>query len=102
MNYQQHVTADRRLQILRLLAQDPGGQTNHIILHQLLEEVGHRPSVDQIKDDLAWMEELQLVEVSVVGQGTYHTAQITERGSDVANGRSTARGVRKPRPSELG
>jgi Fe2+ or Zn2+ uptake regulation protein len=91
-------TADRRLVILRLLEQAPGYAANDSILHSGLEHVGHRCSRDQVRTDLAWLAEQGLVEVEMLPGAKIVVATIVARGLDVANGRATVPGVKRPSP----
>lgn len=85
---------DRRLVILRVLAELPAYRTNSYLLQTLLRQWGHEPSADQVKGDLAWLQEQQLVTVEVVE--SVHIATLTARGADVAAGRATVPGVKRP------
>ena len=85
---------DRRLVILRVLTEMPAYRTNSFLLTTLLGKFGHEPSSDQVKDDLTRLQELDLVKVEVVE--SVHIATLTARGADVAAGRATAPGVKRP------
>lgn len=85
---------DRRLVILRVLADMPAYRTNSFLLSTLLAKFGHAPSSDQVKDDLAWLQDLQLVSVEVVE--SVHIATLTARGADTAAGRVVVPGVKRP------
>ena len=65
-NYAQVLTEDRRLVILRALAELPSYKSNSSILCTLLERWGHSPSRDQVKTDLRWLEEQGLLKVEEV------------------------------------
>lgn len=99
MSYKQFVAEDRRLVILRLLDEDPGGSHNHAVLQQALKGWGHTVSRDVVKGDLAWLAEQGLVTVSMIGDGdAYHVATLTDRGADVASGATIVPGVKRARP----
>lgn len=85
---------DRRLVILRVLADMPAYRTNSFLLTTLLGKFGHEPSADQVKGDLAWLQEQQLLSVEVVE--SVHIATLTTRGADVAAGRAVVPGVKRP------
>lgn len=85
---------DRRLVILLVLADMPAYRTNSFLLTTLLGKFGHEPSSDQVKGDLAWLQEQQLVTVEVVE--SVHIATLTTRGADVAAGRAVVPGVKRP------
>ena len=65
-NFAAFVAEDRRLVILRVLAEMPAYRSNSFLLHTLLAKWGHEPSTEQVKDDLARLQELELVTVEVV------------------------------------
>ncbi|WP_422097005.1 ArsR family transcriptional regulator [Variovorax sp.] len=85
---------DRRLVILRVLADMPAYRTNSFLLNTLLAKWGHEPSTDQIKGDIAWLQEQGLVTFDDV-EGVY-VATLTTRGADVAAGRAVVPGVKRP------
>ena len=93
-NFAAFLAEDRRLVILRVLADMPAYRTNSFLLTTLLGKFGHEPSADQIKGDLAWLQEQQLVTVEVVE--SVHIATLTTRGADVAAGRAVVPGVKRP------
>ena len=85
---------DRRLVVLRVLAELPAYRTNSFVLATLLSKWGHDPSADQVKTDLAWLQEQDLVTVETVE--SVHIATLTTRGADVAAGRAVVPGVKRP------
>lgn len=91
-----YLTEDRRLVILRLLSETPGYSSNESILDAGLEAMGHAVSRDQVRTDLAWLAEQDLVSVETV-RGVM-VARITQRGADVAKGQAVVPGVKKPSP----
>lgn len=93
-NFASFLAEDRRLVILRVLADMPAYRTNSFLLTTLLGKFGHEPSADQVKGDLAWLQEQQLVTVEVVE--SVHIATLTTRGADVAAGRAVVPGVKRP------
>jgi hypothetical protein len=96
MNFHKHLTEDRRLVLLRLLADAPGYAANESILLEAVESFGHRPSRDALRADLAWLAEQGLVTIEEVA--TVMIATVTRRGGDVAFGRAVVPGVRRPEP----
>lgn len=93
-----HLEADRRLMILRLLAEAPDYRANAWLLQSALAAVGHAVGVDRLRTELAWLEEQGLVALEQVGGVTL--ARLTARGGDVAAGRAIVPGVRRPAPGE--
>ena len=94
-DFSTHLTEDRRLVVLHVLAESAGYTANEYILQQMLEQFGHVASIDRIRADLAWLHEQQLLTVSQVAD--VHIARITARGQDVAAGRTVAPGIKRPR-----
>lgn len=92
--YAQTLSEDRRLVILRVLSEMPAYKANSSVIYSLLSNWGHSPSRDQVKNDLRWLEEQELVQVEEVA--TVFLATLTERGQDVAQGRAVVHGVKRP------
>jgi len=96
MNFNELLTQDQRLVILRALAQDLGYSHNESIIHSIMERFGHKVSRDKVRTHLSWLSEQGLVTLEeVVG---YYVATITTRGVDVANGAAIVPGVKRPGP----
>ncbi|MDC9620126.1 ArsR family transcriptional regulator [Xenorhabdus sp. XENO-7] len=87
--------ADQRLVLLRSLA-ECGGEANESVLQTCLDTYGHRLSRDRVRSHLGWLEEQGLCSVNDVAGCL--VATLTGRGVDVAEGRSTVPGVKRPRP----
>lgn len=94
--YAEFLSQDRRLVILRILAEMPTYRANSSVLHTVLNQWGHEPSRDQVKSELRWLEEQQLVEIEALGDGAVLLARLTERGEDVQAGRARVDGVKRP------
>ncbi|RLM23652.1 hypothetical protein BIY29_10140 [Brenneria alni] len=94
MKYQDFLREDRRLVILRILSELPGYRANSSLIYSALVQFGHSPSRDQVKSELRWLEEQGLVSIEDVGPVLVATE--TERGADVAAGRATVPGVKRP------
>ncbi|UJX43186.1 ArsR family transcriptional regulator [Desulfovibrio sp. JY] len=86
---------DRRLVILRLLAEDLDHKLNTSVLQDALDLIGHGCSRDSVETECSWLAEQGLVNVEKVGPVT--VVQLTGRGQDVAEGRATVPGVKRPR-----
>jgi len=98
MSYQTTITEDRRLSILLVLQHTPGYTANAYLLREAIDQIyGHAASLDQIRTDLAWLAEQQLVRTQEAASTTLAT--LAERGHDVALGRATQPGVKKPSPA---
>jgi hypothetical protein len=86
-----------RLTMLRLLDAQPSYCANDSIMHQAVNAMGLACSRDQLRGHLTWLEEQRLVTCQAVATALV-VATLTERGSDVANGRSVIPGVQRPSP----
>lgn len=89
-------TADRRLVILRVLAEAPGYAANQYVLGSALRAYGHDVSQDRLQADLYWLAEQTLVAID--DSAGVLTAKISQRGADVAAGRAIVPGVKRPEP----
>lgn len=87
---------DRRLTILLLLSESPDYKANHFLIQSALDGFGHTVSGDRLKADLAWLGEQGLL--TVAETGSVLVPQLSDRGLDVAQGRVTHPGVKRPRP----
>lgn len=97
MSFRQLLDTDRRLVILRALC-DCGGSANESVLQTCLDQYGHRISRDLVRLYMGWLAEQNLIRLQdIVG---CLVAEITGRGADVATGRATVVGVKKPRASD--
>ena len=96
MSFQQHVIKDRRLTLLLLLHKSAGYEANEHLLRAALDEFGHAATQDQVRGDLAWLAEQELITVQETAG--IRIAVLTKRGADVATGRATVPGVKKPTP----
>lgn len=97
MTFQTTLTEDRRLSLLLVLAETPGYSANAFLLRDAIGQIyGHSASIDQVRGDIAWLAEQALVAARTVGEVTLAT--MTARGADVAAGRASVPGVKKPMP----
>lgn len=96
-SFQQALTEDRRLSLLLVLSETPGYRANAFLLRDAIADIyGHSSSVDQVRTDLAWLHEQQLVDAKITGDVAMAT--LTSRGADVAAGRANVPGVKRPMP----
>ena len=95
-SFAEHVTADRRLVVLRLLEQAPDYRGNAYLLQRALDGFGHAVGMDRLDTDLAWLAEQDLLKLEAVGGVSIAT--LTQRGADVARGRVVVPGVARPAP----
>lgn len=97
-SYQELMTEDRRLVMLRLLAESEGYTVNEYVMAAALPGLGHAVSADRVRTDLGWLAEQGLV--SVESPAGVRLARLTPRGADVAAGRGRVEGVKRPMPGE--
>ncbi len=91
------LTEDRRLSVLLVLVETPGYSANAFLLRDAIGQIyGHNASIDQVRTDIAWLAEQVLVTARTVGDVTLAT--LSTRGADVAAGRASVPGVKKPMP----
>lgn len=95
MSYADSITAARRLAILLALCFAPGYTLNRAALRDQVEMTGYVTSSDKMASEVAWLAEMELVE-----QLELDAVRLTDRGEDVALGRSNTPGVRRPSPGE--
>lgn len=88
-----------RLATLRLLDDAPGYSANDSVLTTSVRSMGLSCTRDQMRGHLGWMEEQRLVTLLRPTDGLI-VATISERGADVAHGRSVVAGVQRPSPGE--
>lgn len=93
-DFAEYLREDMRLVILRLLGEMPAYKANSSVLVAGLDRLGHSPTRDQVKTELNWLAEQGLVKCEDLGPVV--VATLTERGSDVARGRASVPGVKKP------
>ncbi|MBD3728747.1 MAG: ArsR family transcriptional regulator [Sphingomonadales bacterium] len=86
-----------RLAVLRLLDEQPGYQANDSVLHSAVGAMGLNCTRDQMRGHLAWLAEQRMITTIEIAAGLT-VATLTERGGDVANGRSQIKGVQRPSP----
>ena len=95
MSYQSVLHEDQRLVILRTLAEMNGYQANESILQTVLDQYGHNISRDLVVTHLQYLQEQALIQLEDI-RGI-QVATLTARGEDVAAGRASAQGVKRPR-----
>ncbi|MBS0354055.1 MAG: ArsR family transcriptional regulator [Proteobacteria bacterium] len=96
MSYSDLLVQDARLVILRVINEMPSRRANSSVLCTILDErYGHALSRAEVKEQLRWLEERELVEIEEAG--VVLLATIRERGEKVVEGRITVEGVKRPR-----
>ena len=90
--YAEHVERDRRLVILRLIA-DNNGAANDRMLQGGLAKWGIRCTVAVIASSLAWLSQQGFCRVKHVDGSDVAVAEITRRGREVAEGLAETPGI---------
>lgn len=96
MKFNDYLTADARLVVLKELAAQPDGRLNEALIEKVLDVFGHTRSRDWIRTQLRKLEELGAVHV--IEAGTVLVAAITRAGLDHVERRSFIEGVARPSP----
>ena len=92
------ITKNRRLAILRFLAEDADYSHNTSVLQSALAQIGHGVSRDVVEADAAWLDEQELATIDRVEGLPVTVLHITGRGLDVARGFAVHPGVDRPLP----
>lgn len=87
-----------RLAVLQVLAGMPDYRSNSRIIRDFADGRGIAANHDQVKTELGWLAEQGLVEIDRIDGGTVIAATVTERGVEVAAGRSLVDGIQRPAP----
>ena len=96
-SFADRVATSLRLAVLHVLAAaDAEGvaDINDAILRSAVCEFGPVPNIEHLNQALDWLAEKRLITLRVAGQ--FRVAALTEIGADVAAGRATVDGVRRP------
>jgi predicted transcriptional regulator len=102
MNLTKVLAEDRRLAMLRTLAEVPGYNLNEDIVRQVLERLGSPGATkDLIRADLQFLEQHGLIRVEKMPKATgdLWIAHLLLAGQDVANGRPHA-GIAQLQPDD--
>jgi Fe2+ or Zn2+ uptake regulation protein len=84
-----------RLAVLRALTEAPTHSANDSVLSTAMGELGLPVTRDQLRTQLGWLEEQQLVRLHRP-KDTMIVATLRERGAEVALGRACVEGVQRP------
>lgn len=96
MSYEETLRKHLRITILRLLLEDPDYTLNDSLITDLTADYGFTPSRDKVRTELSWLKEQGLVTTDNDPHITIAT--LSERGADVARGRVTVPGIKRPSP----
>jgi hypothetical protein len=97
MSFAEELAADRRLVVLRALAEMPGNAGNESVVKQALDYFGHRVGSDIVRADLQFLSDHGLLRIEKIeaAKGELWVARLTQAGDDVAAGRSVHPGVKR-------
>lgn len=98
MNDFAHYHAEHiRLAVLKLLAGQPAYNANDSILTLAVNAIGLTCTRDQMRGHISWLaEQLLVTRMEAGGTPPIIVATLTERGGEVAAGRSFVQGVQRP------
>lgn len=97
VTYTDLTNADQRLYVLKSLV-NMGYDANDQMLITALEAFGHRISHSDMIDHLSFLANLNLVVLSKIANLT--KVELTQKGQDVADGRTLIIGIRRPKAGE--
>lgn len=92
--YSDFIRQDVRLVLLRLLVEMTAYRANSSVLTMALDSYGHTLSRDQVKTELHWLAEQGALTLQDVGPVI--VATLSERGQDIAAGRTRVPGIKRP------
>lgn len=96
MKFEQFETENRRLVILRLLAEDPDYRTNSATIEVGLDAYGLAVSRDRLHTDFTWLSEQGMLTLEPME--SVYVVTLNQRGLDVAQGRAVVPGIKRPSP----
>lgn len=96
MSYIDEIVKARRLAMLLALFFAPGYTLARVVLRDHVERTGYVMSGDLAATEVAWLAEQGFVDR--LGDGV---VRLTARGVDIALGRASSPGVRRPLPGEV-
>ena len=96
MKFAQALAEDRRLAILKLLA-EANGSANESVLQTGLEMLGHVSGLTRqaVRDDLKFLEDRGAIRLEWFGDKVA-VAHLLLRGSEIAQGRARVDGIKPP------
>ena len=98
-SFADHMAAERRLTMLRVLLSSMAYTSNTTALQTMTARLGYPVSMDRIQTDVAWLAEQGLVASEDVAGLV--VVKMTARGQEVAEGLATVPGVARPRAGEV-
>jgi len=95
-SYQETLSENARIAILRLLEEAPKYTGNVSMITQLLHNLGIGFTRDQVSGEVSWLKEQGLV--TTEDHAGFIVVTATVRGVEVAQGIARHPGVKRPRP----
>jgi len=95
-NYEDFVTQDARLAIVRELAVQTDWRCNETILLTVLDNFGHKRSKDWLRTQLRALEELGAIKIHNIDK--FMVAELTQAGLDHVERRAIIEGIKRPSP----
>jgi len=96
-SFAERLREDRRLVLLKLLADFPDYRSNSSQLHAGLHFLGIAGARDDVNTDLHWLQDQGYLALNTSSEGVYVVA-LTLRGHEVATGKVVVPGVSRPGP----
>lgn len=93
-NFNEVLTHDARLVLLRALHQQTDNRLNDSILNTVLETYGHRRAREWVRQQLRFLADLDAIEVTAVGETL--VAELKRAGADHVERRAVLEGVKRP------
>lgn len=89
-----------RLAILQLLDGQPNGSANDMALYDAINAMPYTVSREGLRGHIFWLQAQNAVHVlDLRSKSGLVVATLTERGGDLAKGRSAVAGVERPQPA---
>lgn len=95
-NFDEFLTADARLVILRELNAQIDGRLNEALITRRLDDFGHNRSRDWVRTQLRFLADIGAVKIAEAG--SIMIASITRTGIDHVERRMVLEGVSRPSP----
>lgn len=96
IGYEERLTEDARLVILRALLEQTGGSLNEVIIEAVLDRYGHHRSRSWVRTQLLALKDLGALQI--VEAGTVMVGTITKLGKAHVERREIIDGVARPSP----
>lgn len=96
-DFQETLAQDRRLVILRVLAESTAFACNEYALGTMCAALGHTVGHERLRQDLAWLQDAGLLCVGTTAG--VQIPRLNARGAEVAAGTVHMPGVARPRPA---